>query len=236
MCYPWQTSTGFRWCSKPGDCAGLLDIEGGDGRDGGCWRHPESAGNNINFGICLPRSEMKKCSSHSDCPGGAAPVDRKGSLRCTNGWCGDPAYFAALGRRECRQDLECETLLTGEMCCYDFSSPEGWMAGRDGRGWKKRCCHNPSGNPVIVPPDTISPSQLQQLDKRIRDLSLLFMDMVVCEALKYPMMVQLKSCEEYKTTTTTTLSPRHGHRTSSSPSLLPSSLLLLTLLASGTRV
>ena len=27
-------------------------------RDGGCWRHPESAGNNINFGICLPRRSV----------------------------------------------------------------------------------------------------------------------------------------------------------------------------------
>ena len=33
-----------------------------------------------------------------------------------------------------------------------------------------------------------------QLDRRIGELSLLYMDMVVCEALKYSMMIQLDSC------------------------------------------
>ena len=33
-----QTSTGFRWCSKPGDCSALMEEEGGDGNDGGCFR------------------------------------------------------------------------------------------------------------------------------------------------------------------------------------------------------
>ena len=35
---------------------------------------------------------------------------------------------------------------------------------------------------------------LAQLDRRIGELSLLYMDMVVCEALKYPMLIQLDSC------------------------------------------
>ena len=44
-------------------------------RDGGCWRHPESAGNNINFGICLPRrlvwlagTNMHLCIAHKATP------------------------------------------------------------------------------------------------------------------------------------------------------------------------
>jgi len=233
MCYPWQTSTGFRWCSKPGDCSALMEEEGGDGNDGGCFRHHDTV--NINFGICLPKSQMKRCKTHGDCPGGAAPVGKKGgydrgSLRCTNRWCGEPQYFEALKERECSIDQDCERLLTGEMCCYDFSSPQGWQAGTDGRGWRKRCCHNPSGNPVIRPPDSISPEQLNQLDRRIGELSLLYMDMVVCEALKYPMMIKLDSCREYTTTTTTTLRPRSGQRTSGSSRILNNSQLFALLL------
>ena len=33
-----QTSTGFRWCSKAEDCSSLAAEEGGDGRDGSCFR------------------------------------------------------------------------------------------------------------------------------------------------------------------------------------------------------
>ena len=39
-------------------------------------------------------------------------------------------------------------------------------------------------------------SAFVQLDRRIGELSLLYMDMVVCEALKYSMMVQLDSCRQ----------------------------------------
>jgi len=227
MCYPWQTSTGFRWCSKREDCAALLPEEGGDHRDGSCFIHEDSA--NINFGICLPRSQMIRCKSHRDCPGGKAPLGRKGSLRCTNGWCGDPKYFEALKQRPCKKDQECERLQTGEMCCYDFSSPQGWQAGKNGQEWQKKCCDNPSGNPIIRPPENTSPNLLSQLNSRIRELSLVYMDMVVCEALTYQMMLQLESCTEYRTTTTTTLSPRSGHHTSSSASWSP--LLPLLFLA-----
>merc|ERR1711974_273938 len=102
-----------------------------------------------------------------------------------------------------------------------------------GQEWEKRCCDNPTGNPIIRPPDSTPPRLLKQLDSRIRELSLVYMDMVVCEALTYQMMLQLESCAEYRTTTTTTLSPRSGHRTSSpSPTPLPTPLLLLLLFLS----
>lgn len=212
MCYPWKTTSMFRWCSNEEDCLDLLPEEGGDSSPGSCFRHHDTT--KINFGICLKKREMRKCSSHSDCPGGAAPMNRKGSLRCTNNWCGDPAYFKALKERSCYNDTDCEALLTGEMCCYDFSSPQRWQAGRNGQAWTKKCCNNPSGNPVIRPPSSISKSQLKQLDKRIRELSLLYMDMVVCESLQYSMMLNLTSCQEF--TTTTTISPKKGHQTSHS--------------------
>jgi len=228
MCYPWQTSTGFRWCSKREDCAALLPEEGGDHRDGSCFKHEDTV--YVKFGICLPRSQMIRCKSHSDCPGGKAPAQRKGSLRCNNGWCGDPAYFEALKQRPCKTDHECERLQTGEMCCYDFSSPQGWQAGKNGQEWQKKCCDNPTGNPIIRPPENTPPKLLNQLDSRIRELSLVYMDMVVCEALTYQMMLQLESCTEYRTTTTTTLSPRSGQHTSSSHSLAPLPTLLLLLL------
>jgi len=235
MCYPWQTSTGFRWCSKRSDCAALLPEEGGDDRDGSCFKHED---NYVNFGICLPRSQMIRCKSHSDCPGGKAPPERKGSLRCNNGWCGEPAYFEALKQRPCKKDQECERLQTGEMCCYDFSSPQRWQApGENGRDWEKRCCDNPTGNPIIRPPDSTPPKLLKQLDTRIRELSLVYLDMVVCEALTYQMMLQLESCTEYRTTTTTP-NPRSGHRTSSSPFLtpLPTPLLLVLVFISVTHL
>jgi len=229
MCYPGQTYTGFRWCSRREDCVALTPEEGGDNRNGSCFQHEDTV--NIRFGICLPRSEMIRCKSHSDCPGGKAPPQRKGSLRCNNGWCGDPAYFEALKQRPCKTDQECERLRTGEMCCYDFSSPQAWrQAGKDVQEWEKKCCDNPTGSPIIRPPDSASRNLLKQLDSRIRELSPTYMDMVVCEALTYQMMLQLDSCTEYRTTTTSTLSPRSGHHTSTSTSLTPLPLLLLLLL------
>ena len=53
MCYPWDTSTGFRWCSKQQDCQDLTLAEEGDGRDGLCFRHPDTE--RIQFGICLKK-------------------------------------------------------------------------------------------------------------------------------------------------------------------------------------
>ena len=53
MCYPKDTSTGFRWCSKDKDCAKLTAREEGDGGDGKCFKHPDK--NNVEFGICLKK-------------------------------------------------------------------------------------------------------------------------------------------------------------------------------------
>ena len=53
MCYPWKTSTGFRWCSSDSDCNSLTTREEGDGRDGRCFRHQDTE--DIGFGICLKK-------------------------------------------------------------------------------------------------------------------------------------------------------------------------------------
>ena len=47
-----------------------------------------------------------------------------------------------------------------------------------------------------ISPMKTAHSAFVQLDRRIGELSLLYMDMVVCEALKYSMMVQLDSCRQ----------------------------------------
>jgi len=201
MCYPWNTSTGFRWCSKDSDCSSLTTREEGDGADGRCFRHQDKS--NINFGICLKKLESKKCWTHSDCPS---------HLKCTNGFCGDPVYFRALQERPCEEDEICEQLLTGEMCCFDLSAAKQWRFGQS--GWKKKCCNNPSGSPVIRPGEDFSDAQLKKLDKGISYLAPYFLDFVVCEGLSYQMMLRLSSCKPYTTTTTTTDRTNKLHHTS----------------------
>lgn len=191
MCYPWKTSTGFRWCSKDDDCESLMRREGGDGNNGLCFRHPDR--DNIHFGICLQKIETKRCYSHGDCPR---------HLRCVNGYCGDRNYYEALKKRQCEDDSICEQLLTGEMCCYDLSAAEQWSHGH--MRWIKKCCNNPSGHPVMRPSKHLSHHQMKKLDKGIAQLAPMFLDTVICEGLEYSMMTELESCQLYTTTTTTT--------------------------------
>lgn len=200
MCLPWQSSTGFRWCSDHSDCTDLTRREGGTGKNGHCFKHQDT--NNIQFGICLNTIETKTCWSHSDCPA---------YLRCTNGYCGDKEYFRALQERSCEEDEECESLLTGEMCCYDLSLPGRWKAGPE--GMRRRCCNNPSGSPVIRPSNDIGQKQLDKLDKGISDLAVHLLDMIVCEGLSYEMMLKLSSCKPYRRTTTTTDRTNQMHHT-----------------------
>jgi len=191
MCYPWKHSTGFRWCSKDSDCNSLTMDEEGDGENGRCFRHEDRE--NIGFGICLKKVETQKCWSHSDCPS---------HLKCTNGFCGDPRYFQALHNRHCEEDEQCEQLLTGEMCCFDTAAADLWKHGHD--GWKKKCCNNPTGSPVIRPTQDLDEWEIKKLDKGISYLAPFFMDFLVCEGLSYEMMLKLSSCKPYRTTTTST--------------------------------
>lgn len=219
MCYPWKTSTGFRWCSKDEDCEELTAREEGDGSDGLCFRHPDRE--NIMFGICLKKIETKQCWSHGDCPR---------HLRCTNGWCGDPSYHQALTRRPCEDDSVCEQLLTGEMCCYDLSGLGA--ASLDPDSWSRRCCDNPSGHPVLRPEQELSPQQMKKLDRDISVLAPMFLDTLICEGLPYPLMARLPSCQLY-TTTSTTADPRTLASAAAAParSLLAAAVTLVLALS-----
>merc|ERR1719250_188593 len=85
------------------------------------------------------------------------------------------------------------------MCCFDLSTPSNWT--NDQKGWRKNCCTNPSGSPIIEPPANLTELQLDQLDKGISSLAPMFLDSVVCEGIAYPIMVNLSSCQAYTTTT-----------------------------------
>ena len=41
------------------------------------------------------------------------------------------------------------------------------QAGKNGQEWQKKCCDNPSGNPIIRPPENTSPNLLSQVLKII---------------------------------------------------------------------
>ena len=107
----------------------LQASEGGDGRNGDCYRHQDRR--NIKFGICLRKryhlnadsfvcdtylnyfSEMVRCSDHWECSEG---------LKCVNSWCGDPAYHDSFNKKPCESDHECEERHSGgDMCCLDLS-------------------------------------------------------------------------------------------------------------------
>ena len=117
---------------------------------------------------CFYFSESKKCWTHNDC---------LSNLKCTNGYCGDPGYFKALQDRPCEHDEVCEViqnmcqqiswpsfqqLLTGDMCCFDLSAADQWKSGQ--AGWKKKCCNNPSGSPVIRPHEEMEEWEIKKVD------------------------------------------------------------------------
>lgn len=222
MCYPWKTSTGFRWCSKDEDCEELTPREEGDGSNGLCFRHQDR--DNIHFGICLKKIETKKCWTHGDCPR---------HLRCTNGYCGDRAYHEALKRRQCEDDSICEQLLTGEMCCYDLAGAKWWSEGK--MRFEKKCCNNPSGHPVLRPTRHLDRHQMNMLDKGIAALAPMFLDTVICEGLDYAMMSALSSCQLY-TTTSTTPDPSHRGLSSSAWSLVRACPGLIPLLLLSSKL
>ena len=55
-----------------------------------------------------------------------------------------------------------QSLLTGEMCCYDLSHPDRWKGGPE--GMRRKCCNNPTGSPVIRPSNNIGQRQLDKVD------------------------------------------------------------------------
>merc|ERR1712179_208535 len=126
---------------------------------------------------------------------------------------------------KCKDDEDCDEEKY-EMCCFDLSTPSNWTD--DQRGWRKTCCTNPSGSPIIEPPANLTERQLDQLDKGISSLVPMFLDSVVCEGIAYPTMVKLPSCQAY---TTTTEGASKLHQIPGSAIRRVSSFILLTQLA-----
>ena len=141
---------------------------------------------------------------------------------------------------KCKVDEDCDEE-NYEMCCFDLSTPSDWTD--DQKGWRKTCCTNPSGSPIIVPPANLTERQLDQvilcspsntlldmfqLDKGISILVPMFLDRVVCEGIAYPTMVKLPSCQAYTTITEVT---SKLHQISGSASRRVPPFILLTQLA-----
>ena len=144
------------------------------------------------------------------------------------------------GDDKCKIDEDCDEEKY-EMCCFDLSSPSNWT--NDQKSWRKTCCSNPSGSPIIEPPTNLTERQLDQvilcwpsntlldmfqLDKGISILAPIFLDVLVCEGIAYPTMVKLPSCQFY---TTTTEGTRKLHQISGSAIRRVSLFILLTQLA-----
>ena len=55
-----------------------------------------------------------------------------------------------------------QQLLTGDMCCFDLSAADQWKSGQ--AGWKKKCCNNPSGSPVIRPSKEMEEWEIKKVD------------------------------------------------------------------------
>ena len=62
-----------------------------------------------------------------------------------------------------------QRLLTGEMCCYDLAAAEDWKHGQE--HWLKKCCDNPTGNPVLRPSRPLSESQRRKVRQRRLNIS-----------------------------------------------------------------
>merc|ERR1711874_777125 len=61
------------------------------------------------------------------------------------------------GDNLCKVDEDCDED-NFEMCCFDLSSPGNWT--NDQKTWRKTCCTNPSGSPIIEPPANLTQPQM----------------------------------------------------------------------------
>ena len=61
---------------------------------------------------------------------------------------------------KCKVDEDCNEEKY-EMCCFDLSTPSNWT--NEQKGWRKTCCTNPSGSPIIEPPANLTELQLDQV-------------------------------------------------------------------------
>ena len=60
----------------------------------------------------------------------------------------------------CEDDDDCDQE-GDEFCCFDLSSPSDWT--NEQNTWRKKCCTNPSGSPMIQPPDNLTQPQMDKV-------------------------------------------------------------------------
>ena len=60
----------------------------------------------------------------------------------------------------CEDDDDCDQE-GDEFCCFDLSSPSDWT--NEQNTWQKKCCTNPSGSPMIQPPDNLTQPQMDKV-------------------------------------------------------------------------
>ena len=58
------------------------------------------------------------------------------------------------------------------MCCYDVSGAEHWRQGQ--AHWLRKCCNNPTGNPVLSPPTHLSDVERKKVSKKSTVVFVLF--------------------------------------------------------------
>ena len=118
MCFPWNQpdlQAPYTSCQRKSDCNSSGETE--------CLRHQDRR--NVLRGICLDKSDLLKCFSHTDCPD---------DQQCVVGWCGQAEYLEEIAWLGCDSDSYCEDILLGDACCYDLRGavlPEHAWLGED---------------------------------------------------------------------------------------------------------
>lgn len=67
------------------------------------------------------------------------------------------------------------------MCCFDTAAADLWKHGHD--GWKKKCCNNPTGSPVIRPTQDLDEWEIKKVTSGNNQTKLSF---YICVADMWP--------------------------------------------------
>ena len=137
--------------------AGLHQAEGGEGRNGDCFRHRYRR--NIKCGICLRKRSFKSNSGIISIifliclvkPRGVYPtLAAKSSWNVWMGSAETPHIFWAFKNHPCKEDRTCEV--------RNFIREK-----EENASWTKKCCDNPTGLPVIPPYQNITTQGLREV-------------------------------------------------------------------------
>ena len=60
-----------------------------------------------------------------------------------------------------------QVLTSPNMEPFNISDIALFQAGKNGQEWQKKCCDNPTGNPIIRPPENTPPKLLNQVTEII---------------------------------------------------------------------